>query len=68
MAISVQGLISRRNSDQDHEGTHFGEFGSLKEAMGVIGDSCDKGQHHEVVCFYFYDGNELAWTLTPNLR
>lgn len=68
MAIDVSGLISRGHSDHDHKGAHYGEFGSLKEAMSAIGDLCDKGEDREVVCFYFTDGTGLAWTLTPNMR
>jgi hypothetical protein len=74
MTIEVRGLISRGNSDRDHDGVPFGMYGSLREAMSEIGDRFDKGEDREVICFYFYEieannnGMVLVWTLTPNLR
>lgn len=68
MEVLVAGIVARRPSHADDDGEQIGEFPSLRDAMMAVGDSCDKGENKQVVCFYFYQDGKLVWTLTPNMR
>ena len=68
MSFHITGMVSRKEWPVDCEAEAAVSsiaYESLQEALAAIGGWVDRGEHENIVCFYVYHENVLAWSVSP---